>query len=98
MLHAWNDENCVKILRNCWRSLPEKGKVIVVDMVMPIETKSDDFSSNIGLTMDMFILSQVPGGKERSLSQFEALAHASGFLRCDFICRSYFFSLIEFHK
>lgn len=99
MLHAWNDEKCVEILKNCWRSLSEKGKVIVVDMVMPVEPKkNDDFSSNIGLTMDMFILSQVPGGRERSLSQFEALARASGFLRCEFVCRSYSFSVIEFHK
>lgn len=98
MLHAWDDENCVKILKNCWRSLEEKGKVIVVDVVMPIEPKIDDFSSNIGLTMDMFILSQRPGGRERSLSEFEALALASGFLRCEFVCRSYSFSLIEFHK
>ncbi|KFK42148.1 hypothetical protein AALP_AA2G217400 [Arabis alpina] len=60
MLHAWNDENCVKILKNCWKSLPEIGKVIAIDMVKPIEPKSDDFASNIRLTMDMFILSQVP--------------------------------------
>ncbi|XP_019091399.1 PREDICTED: indole glucosinolate O-methyltransferase 4-like [Camelina sativa] len=26
ILHDWNDEDCVKILRNCWKSLPEKGK------------------------------------------------------------------------
>ncbi|CAA7013412.1 unnamed protein product [Microthlaspi erraticum] len=97
MLHAWDDENCVKILKNCWRSLEEKGKVIVVDVVMPIEPKIDDFSTNIGLTMDMFILSQRSGGRERTLSEFEALGLASGF-RCEFVCRSYSFSLIEFHK
>ncbi|KAF8103578.1 hypothetical protein N665_0188s0506 [Sinapis alba] len=98
VLHAWDDENCIKILKNCSTSLPEKGKVIVVDMVMPTEAKSDDSSSNIGLTVDMFMLSLRGSSRERTLSQFEALANASGFHRCEFICRSFSFSLIEFHK
>ncbi|KAJ0256572.1 O-methyltransferase domain-containing protein [Hirschfeldia incana] len=98
ILHAWNDENCVKILKNCYASLPEKGKVIVVDVVMPTEPKCCDFASNMDLTMDMFILSQRSGGKERTLPQLEALGCAAGFSRCEFICRAYSFSLIEFHK
>ncbi|KAF2608784.1 hypothetical protein F2Q68_00046622 [Brassica cretica] len=98
VFHAWNDENCIKILKNCWSSLPEKGKVIVVEMVMPKEPKSDDCSPNIGYTVDMFMLSLRGGGGERTLSQYEALAYASGFRRCELICRSFSFSLIEFHK
>ncbi|KAF8103172.1 hypothetical protein N665_0188s0125 [Sinapis alba] len=99
ILHAWNDENFVKILKNCWVSLPEKGKVIVLDVVMPTETKcDDDFSSNLGLTLDMFILPQRSGGRERTLPQLEALGCAAGFSRCEFISRAYSLSLIEFHK
>ncbi|KAL0702055.1 hypothetical protein Bca4012_058177 [Brassica carinata] len=99
VLHAWNDENCIKILKNCWSSLPKKGKVIVVEMVMPTESlKSDVFSSNIGLTVDMFMLSLRGSGGERTLSQYEAIAYASGFRRCEFICRSFSFYLMEFHK
>ncbi|KAJ4874306.1 O-methyltransferase family protein [Raphanus sativus] len=98
VFHAWDDENCIKILKNCWSSLPEKGKVIVVEMVIPKELKSDDCSSNIGLTVDMFMLSLRGSGGVRTLSQYEALAYASGFRRCEFICRSFSFSLMEFHK
>ncbi|KAJ4884672.1 O-methyltransferase family protein [Raphanus sativus] len=95
ILHAWKDENCVKILKNCYASLPEKGKVIVVDVVMPTEPKCYDFASNMDLTMDMFILSQRSGGRERTLPQLEAIGCAAGFSRCEFICRAYSFSLIE---
>ncbi|KAG5381181.1 hypothetical protein IGI04_029023 [Brassica rapa subsp. trilocularis] len=98
VFHAWDDENCVKILKNCWSSLPEKGKVIAVEMVMPKEPTSDDCSPNIGYTVDMFMLSLRGSGGERTLSQYEALAYASGFRRCELICRSFSFSLMEFHK
>ncbi|CAF2065461.1 unnamed protein product [Brassica oleracea var. botrytis] len=97
VFHAWDDESCIKILKNCWLSLPEKGKVIVVEMVMPKEPKSCDCSPNIGYTVDMFMLSLRGSGGERTLSQYEALAYASGF-RCELICRSFSFSLMEFHK
>ncbi|KAG7540756.1 S-adenosyl-L-methionine-dependent methyltransferase [Arabidopsis thaliana x Arabidopsis arenosa] len=98
ILHDWNDEDCVKILKNCWKSLPEKGKVIIVDMVTPSEPKSDDLFSNIVFGMDMLVLTQCSGGKERSFSQFEALASASGFLKCEISALAYTYSVIEFHK
>ncbi|XP_010432829.1 PREDICTED: indole glucosinolate O-methyltransferase 4 [Camelina sativa] len=98
ILHDWNDEDCVKILKNCWKSLPEKGKVVTVDIVTPTEPKSDDFFSDIVFGMDMLMLTQQSGGKERSFSQFEALASASGFHKCEIAALAYTFSVIEFHK
>ncbi|VYS49845.1 unnamed protein product [Arabidopsis thaliana] len=78
ILHDWTDEDCVKILKNCWKSLPEKGKVIIVEVVTPEEPKINDISSNIVFGMDMLMLAVSSGGKERSLSQFETLASDSG--------------------
>ncbi|KAH0874557.1 hypothetical protein HID58_071919 [Brassica napus] len=98
ILHAWNDENFVKILKNCWASLPERGKVIVLDVVMPTEPKCDDLASNLRFTLDMFILTQRSGGRERTLPELEALGCAAGFSRCQFICRAYSLSLIELRK
>ncbi|CAA7022845.1 unnamed protein product [Microthlaspi erraticum] len=97
-LQDWKDEDCVKILKNCWKSLPEKGKVIIIDMITPIQPKINDVSSNIVLAKDMVMLTQCSGGKERSLSQFETLAFDSGFRRCEIICRVYSHHVIEFHK
>ncbi|CAF1913448.1 hypothetical protein HID58_047641 [Brassica napus] len=98
ILHDWTDEHCIKLLKNCWKSLPEKGKVILVEMITPVEPKLDDFFSNIVFAMDLLMLTQCSNGKERSLSQFQNLAFASGFLRCEVICHSYSYSVIEFHK
>ncbi|VVA95634.1 unnamed protein product [Arabis nemorensis] len=98
ILHDWTDEHCIKILKNCWKSLPEKGKVIIVEMITPIEPKRGDFSSNIVFGMDLLMLAQCSGGKERSFSQFESLAFDSGFLRCEIICVAYSYSVVELHK
>ncbi|WZZ47205.1 hypothetical protein YC2023_043464 [Brassica napus] len=50
---------------------------IVVDIVTPIEPKHGDLLSNIFFSMDMLMLTHCSGCKERSFSQFEALAIAS---------------------
>ncbi|KFK42145.1 hypothetical protein AALP_AA2G217100 [Arabis alpina] len=98
ILHDWTDEHCIKLLKNCWKSLSEKGKLIIVDLITPTEPKGGDFSSNTVFAMDMLMLTQCSGGKERSLSQFETLAFDSGFLQCEVICLAYSYSVIEFHK
>ncbi|ESQ43115.1 hypothetical protein EUTSA_v10014001mg [Eutrema salsugineum] len=48
ILHDWTDEQCVQILKNCWKSLSINGKMIIVEMVIPEEAKSGgDICSNI---------------------------------------------------
>ncbi|CAA7022844.1 unnamed protein product [Microthlaspi erraticum] len=98
VLHDWNDEDCVKILKNCWKSLHEKGKVIIVEMVRPVKPKINDASSKVVLARDMVMLTLCSGGQEKSLSQFETLAFDSGFRRCEIICRVNSYHVIEFHK
>ncbi|KAL0889146.1 hypothetical protein Bca101_013129 [Brassica carinata] len=98
ILHDWTDEHCIKLLKNCWKSLPEKGKVIIVDMITPTEPKGSDLFSNTVFAMDMLMLTQCSGGRERSFSQLENLAYGSGFLRCEITCLAYSYSVIEFHK
>ncbi|CAA7013416.1 unnamed protein product [Microthlaspi erraticum] len=83
ILHDWTDEHCIKILKNCWKSLPEKGKVIIVEMITPIVPKPGDFHSNTVSAMDLLMLTQCSGGKERSLLQFEKLAFDSAKRKCD---------------
>ncbi|CAL9079884.1 unnamed protein product [Musa textilis] len=36
ILHDWNDGHCVKLLNNCWKALSEKGKMIVMECVLPV--------------------------------------------------------------
>ncbi|GJU38473.1 caffeic acid 3-O-methyltransferase-like protein [Tanacetum coccineum] len=35
ILHDWSDDHCTKLLKNCYKALPENGKVIIVEAVLP---------------------------------------------------------------
>jgi len=67
-------------------------------MVAPSEPKSDDIFSKVVFGTDMLMLTQCSCGKVRSFAQFEALASASGFHKCEVSGLAYTYSVIEFHK
>ncbi|CAF2225903.1 unnamed protein product [Brassica napus] len=97
MLHSWDDEHCVKILSNCYQSLPSTGKVIVIDMVIP------DFPGGTLLDrslfqFEMFMMSMNPSGKERTKKEFEVLARLAGFSSVQVPFTSLCFSVVEFYK
>lgn len=66
ILHDWNDEACVKILRNCRAAMNEKGKILVVDNVI---APGNDPSWGKLLDIQMLII----GGRERTRQEFTAL-------------------------
>ncbi|KAH9301259.1 hypothetical protein KI387_012842, partial [Taxus chinensis] len=35
VLIDWDDESCMKILKNCHKALPENGKLVVIEEMMP---------------------------------------------------------------
>lgn len=73
IIHDWYDDNNEKILRNIHRSMPEDGKVLIIDAVIP-EGNDPHFAKVIDLEM---LLS--PGGVERTAAEFETLLVNSGF-------------------
>nr|DAD41961.1 TPA_asm: hypothetical protein HUJ06_016284 [Nelumbo nucifera] len=97
ILHDWNDEDCLKILRNCWKALPKSGKVIIVESILPMAPEAS-YRSNIAFTHDLVMLTHCPGGKERTQKEFEALAIDSGFAGCEIVCNAYHTWVMEFHK
>ena len=97
ILHDWSDEHCLKLLKNCWKALPNSGKVILVEYILPV-VPENNVSSNIVFEIDLFMLAQNPGGKERSQKDFEELAVKSGFSGCEVICCAYNGWVMEFHK
>ncbi|KAH7690782.1 O-methyltransferase COMT-type protein [Dioscorea alata] len=34
-LHDWNEANCIKALKNCWKALPDNGKMIIIEHILP---------------------------------------------------------------
>ncbi|XP_039143661.1 caffeic acid 3-O-methyltransferase-like [Dioscorea cayenensis subsp. rotundata] len=97
ILHDWDDEHCVKILKNCREALPDNGKVIVVEGVIP-EIPEDSDDARNGYMGDLCMLTYNVGGKERNEKEFKYLAKESGFSGFKIACCVYGFSVLEFSK
>jgi ubiquinone/menaquinone biosynthesis C-methylase UbiE len=73
ILHDWNDDACLAILKNCRRAINPGGRIVVADALIG-EVGTPGLAPLMDLTM-MVVL----GGKERSLGEFQALFNATGF-------------------
>ena len=76
VLHDWGDERCLQILRNCRRRISDKGKVLVIDIVLSDEKNVPDTYRNF---LDLGMLTQTEGGMERTGSEFRKLLATAGF-------------------
>ena len=89
IIHDWNDEQSVAIMKNCHRALPENGKLILVEAVVP-STSEPHFSKFIDLNMLV-----MTGGRERTAEEFRKLYEAAGFQLTRVVPTESPFSVIE---
>jgi hypothetical protein len=73
IIHDWDDARALSILKNCYRAMPETGKLLLVEMVVP---KGNE--PHFGKIQDLEMLLS-PGGLERTEAEFRALFDAAGF-------------------
>ncbi|KAJ4958278.1 hypothetical protein NE237_025389 [Protea cynaroides] len=78
ILHDSSDEHCLKILKNYYESLPDGGKVIIVEAVLSEDAETSGVA-RAGYQIDNFMMMVNPGGKERIEKDFENLAKETGF-------------------
>ncbi|XP_056850704.1 flavone 3'-O-methyltransferase 1-like [Raphanus sativus] len=97
IFHDWSDEHCVKFLKNCYKALPDDGKVILAECILP-ETPDSSLSTKQVVHVDCIMLAHNPGGKERTEKEFEGLAKASGFKGIKVACNAFGVYVIEFLK
>lgn len=97
ILHSWDDEHCLAILKNCYEALPVGGKVIVVDMVI-VEAPDTTVASRSLFQFDMVMMNTNPTGNERTEREFEDLAKAAGFSSILVACSAFGFSVVEIFK
>jgi hypothetical protein len=63
VIHDWDDEHCLQLLRNCHRSMEGAGRIICVDAVLP---PMGDVSGTSAKFLDLLMMG-VARGKERTL-------------------------------
>ncbi|KAJ7517720.1 hypothetical protein O6H91_21G037400 [Diphasiastrum complanatum] len=84
IMHDWDDELCMKILQNCYRALPENGRVLIVDIVLGYGGVNHPLAG-IRAHRDVLMLCTQSGGRERSQDDWQQLLETSGFSHMKFI-------------
>ncbi|XP_043713777.1 caffeic acid 3-O-methyltransferase-like [Telopea speciosissima] len=97
ILHDWSDEHCLKTLKNCYKALPNGGKVINVEAILS-EAAESNRVARAGYQIDNMMMMINPGGKERTKTEFEALAKEAGFSSLQIICPVINLWVMEFIK
>ena len=88
ILHDWDDEKCVVILRNIARAATPGARLVVIDMIVPpgnvqhLSKKTD------------LIMMGTHGGKERTAAEFESLFATAG-MAVDRVIPTPAYSVIE---
>jgi hypothetical protein len=70
VLHDWDDDACVAILRSCRMALHPDSRVLIVER--PLSMDPDVVMS------DLTMLAMVPGGRERTEGEYRALLEQAG--------------------
>nr|AFK34973.1 unknown [Lotus japonicus] len=95
--HDWNDEQCLKLLKNCYESLPDTGKVILTECNIP-QVPDFKLASRCVFEMDVIMLCHSSGGRERTAKEYEALAKGAGFQGFRVACCAFNMYVMEFLK
>lgn len=73
IIHDWNDEQSITILKNIRRVIKPDGRVLLVEAVIP---PGNEPSWSKFLDLNMMV---IPGGMERNDAQYRSLFERSGF-------------------
>lgn len=73
IIHDWDDEKATTILRHVHHAMSDNGRLLVVEGVIPPGNEPC-----FGKFLDLTMLT-IPGGKERTEKEFQALFQTTGF-------------------
>jgi hypothetical protein len=73
IIHDWDDDRAIAILKNCHRVMAENSRLLVVEAVIP-RGNTPSFHKFMDLNMLM-----MTGGRERTEAEYRALFGAAGF-------------------
>jgi hypothetical protein len=98
VLHNWGDDDCIKILKNCHRALPENGKLLIQENYVIDPARGSDAKAGAALGSDVLMMAIFKdGGGERTSEEYKHLLAAAGFSRVVF-CSVLGLDLIESFK
>ena len=73
IIHDWDDDKSITILRNCRRAMGQGGKLLIVEGVVPPGNEP-----SVSKFFDLAMMA-LPGGMERTEEEYRQLVEAAGF-------------------
>jgi hypothetical protein len=92
ILHDWNDEDCVSILKKCAAAMHEDARLLIVETIVA-DNNMPDFAKSVDVGMLVLF-----GGKERTWPEWEALLSQAGLTVHHVYVNNSLLSLIEVCK
>jgi len=89
IIHDWTDEQSVQILSHCRKVVPDGGRLLLVECVVPVGNEAS-IAKEFDMTMMTF-----PGGMERTAAEFDALLARAGFALTSVTPTSTMVSVVE---
>jgi hypothetical protein len=77
VIHDWNDERAVAILKNCHRAMGPAGRLLIVEGIYP--PRIDQSPEHRGAAANDVNMLVNTGGRQRSQDEFRSLYEAAGF-------------------
>jgi hypothetical protein len=74
IIHDWDDEKSLKILRNCYDAAPRNGRILLLESVIVKRQLNPAIMMN-----DIHMLVQTDGGRERTEDEYTRLLNKAGF-------------------
>jgi SAM-dependent methyltransferase len=90
IVHDWDDDSATRILQACHRALGPRGKVLIVDPVVPPGN-----APHYGKLLDLEMLVLTPRGRERTKAEFVRLLRGAGFRLSGVIATESPLSIVE---
>jgi SAM-dependent methyltransferase len=93
VIHDWDDDRSIAILKNCHRAMPPGGKLLLVEIALA--TRIVPSAANLIATGSDVNMLVAAGGRERTEAEFRALLEAAGFKLTRIIPTESLVSVIE---
>jgi ubiquinone/menaquinone biosynthesis C-methylase UbiE len=89
VIHDWDEEECLTILRHCHRAMGQDGCLLLVETMLP-----PGDAPHPGKMLDLLMLT-VPGGMERTAEEYATLLAAASFRLTRIVPTSSAVSIVE---
>jgi hypothetical protein len=83
ILHDWDDVRATAILATCRRAMGAGARLVIVERVLPDKAEAGREADSYLLDLEM--LTNTPGGRERTEAEFRAILAAANFAATKFV-------------